>query len=111
MDMTFLFGCNDGEWEEDVDVTEEEYERLRRSYASGKDFYEDESVRDIYKRVWEIADKSATSSLLAYNEDIAEKYGKDPNFKASDLYQIHVQFYFDDIEMDDDWEDEEEACI
>ena len=107
--MTFLFCCNGGEWEEDVEVTEEEYERLQRSYASGKVFYEDESVRDIYHRVWDIANQSATSSLLAYNEDIAEKYGKDPDFKASDLYQIHIQFYFD-IDMDDDWE-EEESCI
>lgn len=104
--MTFHFGCNGGEWEEDVEVTEDEYERLQRSYASGKDFYEDESVREIYSRIYDIADQSATESLLDYNEDIAEKYGKDPNFKASDLYQIYIQFYFD-IEMDDDWEEED----
>lgn len=105
--MTFYFGCNDGEWEEDVEVSEEEYERLRQSYKSGKDFYKDESVRDIYDRVWDIANASATESLIDYNEDIAEKYGNDPNFKASDLYAIHVQFYFDDEEE----EDEENLCI
>lgn len=92
--MTFLFGCNGNDWEEDVEVTHEEYERLKKSYEDGMDFCDDENVKDIYDRVYDIADQSATESLLEFDEDIAKEYGGDPNFKASNLYMINVQFYF-----------------
>lgn len=99
--MTFLFGCNVNDWEEDVEVTEEEYARLEKAYKDGEDFCRCEAVRDIYDRVWDIANESATESLLAYDEDIAQKYKGDNSFKASDLYQINVQYYMDDIEEDE----------
>ena len=45
--MTFLFGCNGNDWEEDVEVTEEEYARLEKAYKDGEDFCRCEAVRDI----------------------------------------------------------------
>ena len=93
MKVTFLMGAGDVEFEEDVEVTEEEYERLKKALSSGRDFYDCEEVRDIYNRVYDIADEGATETLLANNEDIAEKYKGDKNFKASDLYQIDIQCY------------------
>lgn len=105
MNMTFLFGCNGNDWEEDVEVTEEEYARLEKAYKEGKDFYRCDAVKDIYDRVWDIANQSATASLLEFDEDIAEKYKNDSSFMASDLYQINVQYYMDDT-LDDNLEDE-----
>lgn len=95
-------GAGGNDWWEDVDVTDEEYERLKIALSSGRHFYQCEEVRDIYDRIWDIADASATDSLLAYNEDIAEKYKDDKNFKASKLYQIHLQCYEFDNEDDDE---------
>lgn len=108
--ITFLMGLDGNDWWEDVDVTDEEYERMRISLPySGGDFYQCEEVRDIYNRIWDIANELATESLLEYNEDIAAKYKDDKNFKASDLYQIHIQCYeFVDEEFDDEEFDDEE---
>lgn len=95
MTMTFLFGCNGNDWEEDVEVTDDEYARLEKAYKEGADFYRCEAVKDIYDRVWDIANQSATASLLEFDEDIAKKYQDDKNFKASDLYYITVEYYLD----------------
>ena len=94
MYMTFLCGTSysPSDWEEDIEVTEEEYERLTTAMETGKDFYDCEEVKDIYNRIYDIIDKSATSDLLAYDEDIQKKYGDDADFKASDLYSIFIQF-------------------
>lgn len=93
--MTFLFGCNGNDWEEDVEVTDEEYERLKAAYVVGGKFQNYKSVSDIYDRIYDIADRSATESLLEFDEDIAKKHKGDKNFKASDLYYITVEYYLD----------------
>lgn len=100
MYMTFLCGTSysPSDWEEEVEVTEEEYKRLTTAMKSEKDFYDCKEVRDIYERIYDIIDKSATDSLLCYDEDIKAKYGDNPDFKASDLYAIFVQFYSEDDE-------------
>jgi predicted glycoside hydrolase/deacetylase ChbG (UPF0249 family) len=102
--MTFLCGTSysPSDWEEDIEVTEEEYERLTTAMKTGKDFYDCEEVKDIYNRIYDIVDESATESLLEYNEDIQEKYGDDADFKASDLYSIFIQFL-----KGEEYEDEE----
>ena len=94
MYMTFLCGSSysPSDWEEDIEVTEEEYERLTSAMETGRSFCDCEEVKDIYNRIYDIVDESATNSLLAYDEDIREKYGNDANFKASNLYSIYVQF-------------------
>jgi hypothetical protein len=103
MVVTFLFGLSSfgSDWEEDVELTEEEYERLVKALRTGRDFYHCEEVRDIYNRIHEIADASATDSLLAYNEDIKEKYGNNKNFKASDLYFVNFIPIGDEFEPND----------
>ena len=94
MYMTFLCGTSysPSDWEEDIEVTEEEHERLTTAMKTGKDFYNCEDVKDIYNRIYDIVDESATESLLEYDEDIQKKYGDNADFKASDLYSIFIQF-------------------
>lgn len=106
MYMTFLCGtsCSPSDWEEDIEVTEEEYARLTKAMKTGKDFYDCKEVNDIYDRIYDIVDETATADLLAYNEDIKEKYGNDSGFKASDLYSISIHFLEDDEEEEEDEE-------
>lgn len=94
MYMTFLCGTSysPSDWEEDIEVTEEEYERLSTAMKTGKDFYDCDEVKDIYNRIYDIVNETATADLLAYDDDIREKYGNDANFKASNLYSIFIQF-------------------
>ena len=108
MYMTFLCGTSysPSDWTEDIEVTEEEYERLVKARKTGKFFYDCKEVKDIYDRIYDIVDESATADLLAYDEDIKEKYGNDANFKASDLYAIYIQFLGEEEEDEED-EDEE----
>ena len=97
--MTFLCGTSysPSDWEEDIEVTEEEHERLTAAMNTGKDFYDCEEVKDIYNRVYDIVNELATDSLLSYDEDIKAKYGNNTNFKASDLYSIFIQFSEDEL--------------
>lgn len=109
MFVTFLCGTSfsDSDWEQEIEVTEEEYERLTKAMKTGDDFYDCDEVRDIYNRIYDIVDEIATADLLAYDEDIQEEYGNDPNFKASHLFSISVQFP-DNEEEEEDFEDEED---
>ena len=86
LDYTLCFGKGDyGESYIEMEVTEEEYERLQEAQESGEEFYECELVEDIYNRACELADEDATADLIA--EGILED-GR----KASELYPIEVCF-------------------
>ena len=77
-----------GESSVEMEITEEEYERLKEAEESGEEFMDCESVKDIYDRVYELADEDATSDLIA--AEILEKGNK-----ARELYPIEVHFpYF-----------------
>jgi hypothetical protein len=69
----------------EAEISEEEYERLHAAYESGEDFINCELVKDIYNRVYEVADEEATNDLIL--EGILED-GK----KASELYPITVYY-------------------
>ena len=85
-DYTLCYGKGDyGEGYIEVEITEEEYERLQEAQESGDEFYECESVADIYNRVYDLAEEEATSELIA--EGIL-----DEGRKASELYPIDVYF-------------------
>ena len=58
------FGRGDGadSWVE-MEITEEENERLQKAQESGEDFEDCELVADIYERVYELADEDATEDL------------------------------------------------
>ncbi len=69
----------------EMELTEEEYERLQEAMESGEDFYECESVKDIYDRAYELAEEEATCSLIS--EGIL-----DTDRRASEMYPIEVYF-------------------
>lgn len=94
-------GCHSGDSYIEMEVTEEEFERLETARKSGKSFYECKEVADLYERAYELADEDATDSLIM--ADIIEK-----GQKASDLYSIGVDFdrYYDE-EDEEEYENEE----
>ena len=107
MEITILMGLGGygNGWEEDVEVTEEEYERLRDALSTGRDFRDCEEVKDIYDRIADIADESATDSIRAYDDtELGEEFRNNKNLKASDKFPICIQCYEFEI-----WEDEEDV--
>ena len=97
-DYWLSYGKGDcGEGYLEMEITDEEYQRLKKAFLSGEEFYMCEDVEDIYDRAYTIANKDATSELIA--EGILEK-GKE----ADDLYPIEVNYPF----SDDEFEDEED---
>ena len=88
-DYTLSFGKGDsGESYIEIDLTDEEYERLQEAHEEYEDFFGCKSVADIYDRVYELANEEATNDLVA--EGILDK-----SKKASEVYPIEVYFpYF-----------------
>ena len=105
MEITVLMGLGGygNDWEEDVEVTEEEYERLRDALSTGRDFRDCEEVKDIYDRIVCIADESATDSIRAYEDnDLGQEFRNNKDLKASDRFPICIQCYeFDVYEGDE----------
>lgn len=100
-DYWLSFGkCDSGEGYFEMEITEEEYERLKKAFMSGEEFYKCESVKDIYDRAYNLANKEATSDLTA--EGILEK-GKE----ADDIYPIGVNYPFAYDAFEDEYEDDE----
>lgn len=80
------FGRGDGaDSYVEMEITEEEYARLREAQESGEDFKDCESVEDIYERVYDLADEDAT-------QDLIDAEYLDEGEKASELYSIVVDF-------------------
>lgn len=60
MNVTFLFAAVFGEgdstdWEADVEITEEEYQRIENACRKGLDFRDSKDVKDIYNKLLDIA--------------------------------------------------------
>lgn len=90
---TMMNGTGDGsDWDIDVDIIEEEVERLKKAKESGKDFCECQDVSDIYDRLYDIANESATEDLIDNDEEFQEYYEEDETTMASDFYSINVEF-------------------
>ena len=90
------------EWEEDVEVTDEEYERLKNSMSTGRDFRDCEEVKDIYDRIAKIADESATDSIREYEDnELGEEFRNNKNLKASDKFGIWIECYEFEYEEED----------
>lgn len=90
---TMMNGTGDGsDWDIDVDITEEEFERLKKAKESGKDFDECEDVSDIYNRIYDIANEDATEDLIDNDEEFQEYYEEDETTTASDFYSISVNY-------------------
>ena len=85
-DYSLSYGKGDsGESYVEMEVTEEEYERLQEAQTSGEEFEDCELVADIYNRVYELADEEATDDLIAADVLSADT-------KASELYPITVYY-------------------
>ena len=86
-DYALFYGKGDvGESYIEMEITEEEYERLKKAHESGEEFMDCESVADIYNRAYELADEDATNELIA--AEVLDKKHK----KASELYPIEVYY-------------------
>ena len=97
-DYWLSFGkCDSGEGYFEMEITDEEYERLKKAFLSGEEFDECKAVEDIYDRAYAIANKEATSDLTA--EGILEK-----GETAGSVYPIGVNYPF----SYDEFEDEED---
>lgn len=80
------FGRGDGaDSYVEMEITEEEYERLQEAQESGEDFEDCELVEDIYERVYELVDEDATQDLID-----AEYLEEDE--KASEFYSFAIDY-------------------
>ena len=85
-EYSLYFGPGDiGECCVEVEITEEECAKLKEAEASGEDFRCCKSVKDIYNRIYDLADANSTHALIA--DEILSQ-----DKKASDMYRIEV-FY------------------
>ena len=90
---TLMNGDGDGsDWDIDVNITEEEVERLKKAKESEKEFWECEEVKDIYSRLYDIANQSATEDLIDNDYEFQEYYEEDDTVMADDYYSIKVEF-------------------
>ena len=83
---SLCFGKGDyGESYVSMEVTNEEYNRLKKAQESGEEFIKCESVEDIYSRAYDLADEDATDDLISV--DMLEE-----GERASDLYSLIVYY-------------------
>lgn len=97
-DFTFTAWCrfgrgDSGETEVEVELTDEEAERLER-YGRQTDVYWDgfancEPLKDIYKKVYAIAVEQMTEETRDFGD---EEYASDPNWEVDDTYACGVEF-------------------
>ena len=92
-------GCN-SDWEEEIELTEDEYLRLIEAMKksildieAGSEFDDFSEIKDIYDRVYEIVVDSATESCLDYDYDIVKDYFVEGKvWRADDTYRVGVVF-------------------
>lgn len=83
---SIIFGKGDGAGScVEMEITDEEYERLQKAQESGEEFEDCELVEDIYERVYELADEDATQDLM--DMDYLEE-----GEKASESYPITIDY-------------------
>jgi uncharacterized protein YktA (UPF0223 family) len=99
-EFTFHAWCNYGKGDTgeswiDVELTDEEAERLITYSTKAEIYYEGfhqcEELKDLYDRIYNIAVAQMTEELRAFG-DLDEKYANDPNWKIDDLYGCGVNF-------------------
>lgn len=111
-EYTFIAYCtfgkgDSGESYVDVELTDEEYDRLIK-YGTQPDIYYNgfskcKELADLYKRVYDIAIDQMTEEMRDFG-DLEEKYANDPNFKINDLYPcgVNFPFEFEDLLVEDE---------
>lgn len=114
--ITFLAYCtygkgDSGESEVEVELTDEEYERVMALGTKADVFYDGfsrcEELKDIYDKVYAIAVEQMTDEIRFYGDFDEDEYKKisDPNWKVDDMYACGVNFPWEFEDMIDE-EDE-----
>lgn len=85
--------CYSGETEVDVELTDEESERLEY-YGKQADLYYNgfercEQLEDIYKKIYDIAVNRMTQEMIDFGD---EDHSDNPNWQVDDLYHCGVNF-------------------
>ena len=98
------FGKGDsGETLVDVELSNEESERLIQYGTKAEIFYNGfdrcEELKDLYKKIYEIAVTQITDELRDFGDWVDEKDAKAPNWRADHLYACGVNFpnEFEDV--------------
>ena len=111
-EFTFISWCrfgkgDSGETEVEVELTDEEAERLT-SYGTKADIYYDgfsecDELKDIYKKVYSIAVNQMTEEMRDFGE-LDEEELNNPNWEVDDTYACGVEFpeEFEDILTEDE---------
>ena len=106
---TLTFGCvmhygklDASDWEEDVELTDEEYDRLveamRDAISEGsEDFFGCKEIEDIYYKVYDQVVDIATENMKNYEPELIEEYLEEEDeaeedFRADDISPIDVYF-------------------
>lgn len=115
--FTFPAWCNfgggdSGETWVDVELTEEEAERLEHFGLQADVFYEEfkncEELSDIYQKVYAVAVAQITAELRG-SDELSEEYATDPDWKADKTYSCGVNFpeeFEDNLIEPEEFEDE-----
>ena len=113
--ITFIAYCtygkgDSGESEVDVELTDEEYERVMALGTKADVFYKGFSrcteLKDIYDKVYAIAVEQMTDEILMGDFDEDDERLSDPNWKADDTYACGVNFPWEFEDMIEEEEDE-----
>ena len=85
-DYSLNYGKGDsGEAYIEMELTDEEYERLHVAQESGEEFIYCKLVEDIYERAYELAEEDATNDLI-------DAGVLDQGRRASESYPIEVYY-------------------
>lgn len=111
-EFTFTAYCTYGKGDSgeswiDVDLTDEEAERLVK-FGTQSDIYYNgfsrcKELEDLYKRIYNLAVNQMTEEMRDFG-DLEEKYANDPNWKVDDLYPcgVNFPFEFEDLLVEDE---------
>ena len=102
---TFGKGDSGESWLE-IELTDEEAERLERYALSPEVYYNGFScckeLSDLYNRIYTIAINQMTEEMRDFG-DLDEELAQDPNWKIDDMYAcgVHFPFEFENLLKDD----------
>ncbi len=109
-EFTFIAYCafgkgDSGETEIEVELTEEEAERLVK-FGTQPDIYYNEFSRcheleDLYRKIYDLAVKQMTEEMIAFGD---EDHSDNPNWQVDDDYACGVNFprEFEDMLLEDE---------
>lgn len=107
-EFTFPAWCNYGKGDSgeswiDVELTDEEAERLvkygTQSEIYYNEFYRCEELKDIYQKVYAIAVRQITDELREFGDWLDEEKQNNSEWKVDDTYMCGVEFPRDFEEM------------